>query len=100
VFTYRCFPESLPVYLERTVGVAAYDGELAFGISHLSGAERKEHFPTAEEFRNLWESDRRVFAVGETRAWSRRLAQGGITHARLLWEGEGLALLSNERPAR
>ena len=100
VFTYGCFPESLPVYLERTVGVAAYDGELAFGIAHLTGVERRERFPTAEEFRNLWESDRRVFAVGETRAWSRRLAQGGITRARLLWEGEGLALLSNERPAR
>ncbi|MGD1148455.1 MAG: glycosyltransferase family 39 protein [Thermoanaerobaculaceae bacterium] len=99
IFAYRCFPESLPVYLERTVGVAACEGELAFGISHLNGAERKERFPTAEQFRDLWESDRRVFVVGETQSWSRRLAQDGITHARLLWEGEGLALLSNERPA-
>jgi len=41
VFAYRCCPESLPVYLERTVGVAAYQGELAFGISHLSGEERQ-----------------------------------------------------------
>ena len=73
---------------------------MAFGISHLSAAERKERFPTAEKFRELWESDRRVFAVGETRAWSRRLAQDGITRARLLWEGEGLALLSNERSAK
>ena len=100
VFTHRCFPESLPVYLERAVGVAAYEGELAFGISHLREAERKERFPTAEELRDLWGSDRRVFVVGETRVWSRRLAQDGITHARLLWEGEGLALLSNERASR
>ena len=97
VFTYRCFPESLPVYLERTVGVAAYEGELAFGISHLGRAERSERFPSAQEFRALWESDRRVLAVAEARSWSRRLTRDGILHARLLWEGEGLALLSNDR---
>lgn len=99
VFAYRCYPESLPVYLERTVGVAAYQGELAFGISHLSRGERQRRFPSAEEFRALWGSERRVFAVAGLN-WSRRMTADGITHARLLWEGEGLALLSNERPAR
>jgi 4-amino-4-deoxy-L-arabinose transferase-like glycosyltransferase len=99
VFAYRCYPESLPVYLERTVGVAAYQGELAFGISHLSGEERQQRFPTAEEFRALWGSERRVFAV-VGRNWSRRMTADGIAHARRLWEGEGLTLLSNERPGR
>jgi hypothetical protein len=99
VFAYRCYPESLPVYLECTVGVAAYQGELAFGISHLSGEERRRRFPTAEEFKALWGAERRVFAVAGLN-WSRRMTADGITHARLLWEGEGLALLSNERPGR
>ena len=98
VFAYRCYPESLPVHLERTVGVAAYQGELAFGISHLSNEERQRRFPTAEEFKAVWGSERRVFAVVGLN-WPRRMAADGITHARLLWEGEGLALLSNERPA-
>ena len=97
VLTHRCFPESLPVYLGRTVGVAAYEGELAFGISHLGRDERAARFPTAAEFRALWASDRRVLAVGEARSWSRRLEEDGINHARLLWEGEGLVLVSNDR---
>ncbi|HQU32843.1 MAG TPA: glycosyltransferase family 39 protein [Thermoanaerobaculaceae bacterium] len=99
VFSYGCFPESLPVYLDRTVGVAAFEGELAFGISHLTPAERARRFPTAAEFREVWNSDRRVFAVVERRSWSQELARDGITHARVLWQGESLALLSNERAA-
>ena len=98
VFAYRCYPESLPVYLGRTVGVAGYQGELAFGISHLSSEERRLRFPTGEEFRALWGSERRVFAVAGLN-WPRRMTTDGITHARLLWQGEGLVLLSNERPA-
>ncbi|TAM50036.1 MAG: glycosyltransferase family 39 protein [Acidobacteria bacterium] len=96
VFSYGCFPESLPVYLDRTVGVAAFEGELAFGIAHLAPNERRRRFPNAEEFRGIWDSGRRVFAVAERRSWSQQLTEGGITHARLLWQGEGLALLSNE----
>jgi 4-amino-4-deoxy-L-arabinose transferase-like glycosyltransferase len=96
VFSYGCFPESLPVYLDRTVGVAAFEGELAFGISHLTPAERCRRFPTAAEFRGVWDSGRRVFAVVETRSWTQEFARDGITHARLLWQGESLALLSNE----
>ena len=95
VFSYGCFPESLPVYLDRTVGVAAFEGELAFGIAHLTPEERRRRFPTAAEFRQVWNSDRRVFAVAERRHWSQRLAAAGLTHARLLYEDEGLALLSN-----
>ena len=99
VFSYGCFPESLPVYLDRTVGVAAFEGELAFGISHLTPAERRRRFPTAAEFRTVWDSGRRVFAVAGRRSWSQEFARDGITHARLLWQGESLALLSNERAA-
>jgi 4-amino-4-deoxy-L-arabinose transferase-like glycosyltransferase len=98
-FSYGCFPESLPVYLDRTVGVAAFEGELAFGISHLTPAERRLRFPTAAEFRTVWDSSRRVFAVAGRRSWSQEFARDGITHARLLWQGESLALLSNERAA-
>ncbi len=97
VFSYGCFPESLPVYLERTVGVAAFEGELAFGISHLTPDDRRRRFPTAAEFRGVWDSGRRVFAVVERRSWTREFARAGITHARLLWQGEALALVSNER---
>jgi hypothetical protein len=95
VFTYRCYPESLPVYLRRTVGVAEYEGELAFGISHLAPDERARRFPNAEQFRAIWDSRVRVFAVGG-RDWARRMAADGLTHVRLLWQGDALVLLSNE----
>jgi hypothetical protein len=39
-----------------------------------------------------------VLVVASLR-WPGNFVSDGITHARLLWEGEGLALLSNERPA-
>lgn len=97
VFAYRSFPESLPVYLDRTIGVSDYrQSDLTFGISHLSPEERQRRFPTAEEFRKLWDSDRRVLVVASLR-WPGNFASDGITHVRLLWGGEGLALLSNER---
>ncbi len=95
VFSYGCFPESLPVYLDRTVGVAAFEGELAFGIAHLSPDERRRRFPTAEEFRGRLglrpqgvRRRRKALLVAAAH-------RGGITHARLLWQGEGLVLLSN-----
>ncbi len=99
VFAYGCYPESLPVYLGRTVGVACFEGELAFGMSHLTPVERAARFPDAARFRTVWDSERRVFAVADARSWSQRLAGDGVTHARLLWQGDGLALLSNERPS-
>jgi len=98
VFAYRSFPESLPVYLDRTIGVSDYrQSDLTFGISHLSPEERQRRFPTAEEFRKLWDSDRRVLVVASLR-WPGNFASDGITHARLLWEGRSFALLSNDRP--
>jgi hypothetical protein len=45
VFAYRSFPESLPVYLDRTIGVSDYrQSDLTFGISHLSPEERQRRF--------------------------------------------------------
>ena len=34
----------------------------------------------------------------DARSWSRRFAADGILRARLLRQGEGLALLSNDHP--
>jgi 4-amino-4-deoxy-L-arabinose transferase-like glycosyltransferase len=96
LFHFECYRQGLPVYLDRTAGVAGYQGELEFGISHLSREERQRRFPNAQEFKKLWDSDRRVLAVGDL-SWSRRMAAEGFTHARLLWKGWGTVLLSNDR---
>ena len=99
LFTYHCYPQSLPFYLQRTLDVAAWKGELEFGIAHLSPEERARRFPGAAEFKRLWDSDRRVLAVGD-RTWSKNMTDEGFTHARVLWTGLNQVLLSNDRPAR
>lgn len=94
VFAYRDFQESLAPYLGRPVGVVGAVGELAFGVSHLTAAERLERFPTIEEFRLRWDSSERVWlSVG--RNWRRRMAADGLGHVEVVWEGRGRALVTN-----
>jgi 4-amino-4-deoxy-L-arabinose transferase-like glycosyltransferase len=63
VFSYGTYLQALPVYLRRPIGVAAFEGELGFGISKLSEEERNERFPTALAFARLWNSPTRVWCV-------------------------------------
>ena len=65
VYAYRCYPQTLPVYLRRLVGAAAFQGELDFGVSHLPPAERARRFPTPDQLRPLWTSGRTVYMVLE-----------------------------------
>ena len=99
LLVYHCYPQSLPFYLQRTLDVAAWRGELEFGISHLSSEESARRFPGSAEFKKLWDSDRRILAVGD-KTWSKRMTEEGFTHARVLWTGPNQVLLSNDRPAR
>jgi hypothetical protein len=99
LLTYHCYPQSLPFYLQRTLDVVDWKGELEFGISHLSPEEGARRFPGSAEFKRLWDSDRRILAVGDG-AWSQHMTAEGFTHARVLWTGLDRVLLSNERLAR
>ncbi|HEY4588971.1 MAG TPA: phospholipid carrier-dependent glycosyltransferase, partial [Thermoanaerobaculia bacterium] len=65
VYAYRCYPQTLPIYLRRLVGVVEYKGELDFGIRHLTPEERARRYPTAAEFRPLWSSEKIVYLVLE-----------------------------------
>ena len=94
VFAYRDFQESLGPYLDRPVGIVGAVGELAFGVSHLSAAERLERFPTVDEFRPRWDSSQRVWlSVG--RNWQRKMAADRLGHVEIVWEGRGRALVTN-----
>ncbi len=63
IFSYRYYPQTLPVYLQRTIGVAAFEGEQAFGVSNLPEKVRRERFPNALEFSALWKSAVRIYCV-------------------------------------
>jgi 4-amino-4-deoxy-L-arabinose transferase-like glycosyltransferase len=94
VFAYGCFPTSLPVYLEREIGVVDYPTELAFGMSHLSQTELAARFPTVAQFRTLWDGDRRVFVVATANGLG-RLEHDALPHATRLWQDTGYVLVCN-----
>ncbi|HEY0783875.1 MAG TPA: hypothetical protein VGE98_15570, partial [Thermoanaerobaculia bacterium] len=95
LFAYRDFPEGLPFYLRRTIGIAQYHGELEFGIAHLAESERKERFPTAAELRPLWDGPGAVYLVTPEKMLP-KLAADGLLHPRPLWQGGKYVLLSNQ----
>jgi hypothetical protein len=92
-------PGEPSVYLDRTIGERLPAKRPDGSASRTSPGGEAAPLPTAEEFRKLWDSDRRVLVVA-SRRWPGNFASDGITHARLLWEGRSFVLLSNDRPGR
>jgi 4-amino-4-deoxy-L-arabinose transferase-like glycosyltransferase len=97
VYAYRCYPQTLPVYLQRLVGVVEYQGELAFGIQHLTPEERVRRYPGAAQFRPLWSSGRTIYLVLEKEKLPRMQADG-LAPGAILVRGEKYLLMTN-RPA-
>jgi hypothetical protein len=62
--------------LGRPLGVVDYQGELDFGIGHLSPEERARRFPDLQGFRALWDSDRTVWLIVKERYLAGLLASG------------------------
>jgi 4-amino-4-deoxy-L-arabinose transferase-like glycosyltransferase len=96
VYAYHCYPQTLPVYLRRPVGVVSFQGELEFGISRLTPEERARRFPTPEQFRPLWSSGRTVYLVLE-KGDLQRMIRDGIAPGRVLEEQERYLLMVNRR---
>ena len=94
VFSYRYYPQTLPVYLQRAIGVAAFEGELEFGISKLPEAERRARFPRPEEFAVLWNSPVRVWCVMD-RDSLRKFGADGLTQPTILMEEKQVLLITN-----
>jgi 4-amino-4-deoxy-L-arabinose transferase-like glycosyltransferase len=97
VYAYRCYPQTLPIYLRRLVGVVEYTGELEFGIRHLAPEERARRYPTAAEFRPLWSSGKTVYLVLEGEKLP-RMREDGLAAGRVLMRQDKYLLLTN-RPA-
>ncbi|HET9211885.1 MAG TPA: phospholipid carrier-dependent glycosyltransferase [Thermoanaerobaculia bacterium] len=97
VYAYRCYPQTLPIYLRRLVGVVEYKGELDFGIQHLAPEERARRYPTAAEFRPLWSSGKTVYVVLEAEKLP-RMRLDGLAAGRVLMRQDKYLLLTN-RPA-
>jgi 4-amino-4-deoxy-L-arabinose transferase-like glycosyltransferase len=98
VYAYRCYPQTLPIYLRRLVGVVEYQGELEFGIRHLAPEERARRYPTAAEFGPLWSSGKTVYLVLESEKLPRMRLDGLIPGAVLMRQDKYL-LMTNRPPA-
>jgi 4-amino-4-deoxy-L-arabinose transferase-like glycosyltransferase len=99
IFSFGFYPQTLPVYLRRPIGVAAFQGELEFGISKLSPEVRRARFPDAEEFASLWNSPTRVWCVVD-RAGLQRLTSGnagplGLVPPTVILEQKQILLVTN-----
>lgn len=98
VFAYRCYPQTLPVYLRRLIGLVEYRGELAFGQQHLTPEVRARRFPSVEQFRPLWSSERTVYLVLEEKKlpW---LRSDGLATGWILMRQDKYLLMTNRPPA-
>ncbi len=94
VFAYRFYPQTLPVYLRRPIGVAAFEGELAFGISKLPAREREARFPDAAQFAALWNGPARIWCVADKDAL-KKMAKDGLAAPVVLMEQRQVVLLTN-----
>ena len=99
VYAYGSWPPSLSLYLDRWVGAVAYEGEMDYGIGLLPERERRERFPSPDEFRPIWESDRTIYLVADG-STLRSMARARLTPGHVLGSEGGLLLLTNAMPAR
>lgn len=97
VYSYHCYPQTLPVYLGRLIGVVDYSGELAFGITHLPPAERRRRFPSSRQFLPVWTSGRTVYLVLEKRDLP-EMRENDLAPGPILLQ-QGKLLLMTNRPA-
>ncbi len=94
LFSFNYYPQTLPAYLHRLMDVADFQGELAFGISQLPPAVRRERFPDAAQFKKIWNSGGRVYLVTDHESLP-KMRTDGLGHATVLEVQRTLLLLTN-----
>jgi 4-amino-4-deoxy-L-arabinose transferase-like glycosyltransferase len=72
IYSVSTYDQTLPFYLARTVTLAAYHGELDFGLRQNPGAG----LPTVESFRTRWSAAGEALAVMEPEMFDEMRAYG------------------------
>lgn len=96
IYAYHYYPQTLPVYLGRLIGVVDFRGEMAFGIARLPPRERAERFPSSAQFRPTWASGRTIYLVLEAQDLP-VMKKSGLTPGPILMR-QGKLLLMTNRP--
>jgi 4-amino-4-deoxy-L-arabinose transferase-like glycosyltransferase len=94
VYSFRCYPQSLPFYLGREIGVVHFRTELGWGIDHLPPAERVRRFPRAAELRERWSSPQTIYLVLEKDDLD-SMKSFGLKPGPILLEQDKLLLMTN-----
>jgi hypothetical protein len=66
LYSVRTYDQTLPFYLQRTVILVGYRGELDYGLRQAPGGEIAD----IDEFLRLWQSQTRAFAVMDKRTFN------------------------------
>ncbi|MGL5719309.1 MAG: phospholipid carrier-dependent glycosyltransferase [Alphaproteobacteria bacterium] len=90
VASYRAYYQDLPVYLERTVNVIGFQGELAFGASQEPW---KKQLLDQAAFQELWQGGSRVFVVMNPMHLKTLSLE---TPFFILWQDGDYAIISNQ----
>ncbi|MGL4427122.1 MAG: phospholipid carrier-dependent glycosyltransferase [Alphaproteobacteria bacterium] len=90
VASYRAYYQDLPVYLERTVTVVGFQGELAFGASQEPW---KKQLLDQSAFQELWKGENRVFLVMNPMHLKTLSLE---TPFFILWQDGDYAIISNQ----
>ncbi len=94
LFSYRYYPQTIPVYTRRTMGVAAFEGEQTFGASNLPPDVKKRRFPNARQFSAMWRSRKRIYCVTDQSSL-KHLKPDGIEPVYTIMHGRKRYLLTN-----
>lgn len=93
VFCYGRYYQDFPVYLNSTVGVVDYIGELEFG--HNAERERS-NLISGDEFWKLWNtSNKRIFLLLSRSAYSKVFALNSRLH-NILWFDKHFIVIANK----
>lgn len=93
---YRTYPRTLPFYIGRQLDLVDYSGELSFGISKLSDAERRRRYPTVAEFSSRWHGEAPIYLVTERR-FVAAMEEDGLRPGSVLLEHGKFVLLVNQQ---
>ncbi len=94
VISFAAYPQTLPVYLGRTIDVTEFIGELEFGIGQLSAAERAARFLSAEQLASVWASGATIHLVTEERAID-KLRRSGLDPGPVVFRAGRYVLFAN-----
>lgn len=72
LYSVEQYRQTVPPYLERTLKLVNYTGELEFGLKQEPG----RNSATLEEFKREWQADADAVAFFEPDAWDRMTREG------------------------